>query len=192
MNTAYTLVYLILLPFIFILHPFKIIGRENISEGAAIVCANHSNITDPLLIAFGFKLKNKLHFMAKVELFGIPVIGWALKKSGVFPVNRSGSDISAIRTSMEYLKKGEKIMIFPEGTRVSSDDAVAAKTGAIRMASKLNVPIVPVNVPREKPPFRRITITIGEPYMLPKLSNSEFADESDRLMEKINELGMST
>jgi 1-acyl-sn-glycerol-3-phosphate acyltransferase len=185
---AYKFVYAVCFPFLWLLWHFRFTGRENIPEGAAIVCANHSNLTDPLFVAFGFTRKRHIHFMAKYELSQVPVLSFILRKIGVFFVKRGESDVTAIRNAMRYLKNGERIMMFPEGTRTSEDDAVAAKTGAIRLASKLGVPIVPVYIPRDKKLFRRLDIVIGEPYTIGKIGHDEFDEQANELMRRINTL----
>ena len=114
----------------------------SIPEGPAVVCGNHSNLVDPLLAAAAFGKRTFMHFIAKVELSTVPVIGWVLRKCGVCFVNRGESDIGAMRSMMRYLKRGDKIFIFPEGTRAGEDNMVDAKTGAVRLASKLQVPDV--------------------------------------------------
>lgn len=186
---AYNAVYSTLKPFANLLYPLRYEGRENIPEGPAIVCANHSNYVDPVLIALSFGRKNMLRFMAKKELFSIPVLGPILRKIGVFPVDRGSSDIDAVRTTMKCLKGGDKVLIFPEGTRVSDDDAVAAKTGAVRIASRMGAPIIPVYVPRRKKLFSRVRVRIGRPYYLHAESHEEYARCADELMERIRSLG---
>lgn len=189
MTTGYKIFYSILWPIFRILWPCKIYGRENIVDEASIICANHSSLIDPILVAFSFGRKRMIHFMAKFELSKVPVLSWILDKCGVFYVKRGESDIGAIRTAMKYLKGGERVMMFPEGTRVSSEDGGDAKRGAVSLASKLGVPIIPVNIPRDKKPFRRIEIHIGEAYYIDRLGREELEHKSEELMERINSLG---
>lgn len=193
MKTVYKIAYSIAFPFLFLLYRVKAIGRENIPAGAAVVCANHSNNSDPVLIAFAFTKRYQLHFMAKKELFKIPVLGAILKAAGMFSVDREGSDVAAIKTAMKYLKSGEKIGIFPEGRRVEGEDSAAAKTGAVMLAYKTGAPIVPVYVPREKRFFTKVPIVIGEPYKIEaegkKLTGADYGRLAAELMEKIEELG---
>lgn len=188
MSTGYKIVYHVLWPIVRLLYPCRYHGRENIVEGACIICANHSTYVDPLIVAFGFS-RQMIHFMAKYELSTVPVLGFILKKCGVFFVKRGESDIGAVRAALRYLKNGERIMMFPEGTRVSSDDSVAAKSGAIHIAAKLGVPIIPVHIPRNKRLFHRMEIHIGQAYTVPKLSHGEYDACAQELMDRINSLG---
>ncbi len=192
MTTGYKIIYAIIWPIFRVLWPCKIYGKENIVDGACIICANHSALIDPILIAFALGRKRMIHFMAKFELSTAPILGWILNKCGVFYVKRGESDIGAIRTAMKYLKNGERIMMFPEGTRVSSEDGGAAKRGAVSLASKLGVPIIPINIPRDKKPFRRIEIHIGEAYYIEKSGRDELEHRAAELMERINSLGGKT
>lgn len=181
----YTLARVLLAPFIRI----RVTGRENIPEGPVIVCAPHSSATDPIYVAFSLTRRTFLHFMAKKELFSIPVLGWIITKIGTISVDRGAADTTAIRNAMRSLKNGEKVGIFPEGTRVSSDEAADAKSGAIKIAAKMNVPILPVYLPRDKKLFRSIPVTIGKAYDVnpdkKKLSNEDYDILTDQLIEKI-------
>lgn len=185
---AYNAVYSAIKPLATFLYPLRHTGRENIPKGPAIVCANHSNYIDPVLVAFSFGRENLIHFMAKKEILSAPILGPILKKCGVFPVDRDNSDIDAIRTAMKCLKSGEKILIFPEGTRRNRDNAVEAKTGAVRIASKMQVPIIPVCIPRRKKIFGRVHINIGEPYYVEGSTHEDFLRLADELMDRINSM----
>lgn len=183
---------IILAPIFYFLFGLRVTGREKIPDGAAIVCANHSSFIDPVVLVFAFTRKYHLHLMAKVELFKNRLLGFFLRHIGTFPVDRSSTDIHAIKTALQYLRNGEKIGMFPEGTRVSEDDAVTAKNGAVKMADKTGAPIVPVYIPRRKGIFRKLPVVIGDPfYVNPekrKLTGEEFASITEELMEKIKEL----
>lgn len=172
------------------MHRVTVKGRENIPEGGAVICANHSSLKDPVALAFAMSLKHHPRFMAKIELMRVPILGFLLKKGGIFGVNRGNSDITAIKTAMKLLKDGEKVVIFPEGTRVESADASAAKTGAIMLASKVGVPILPVYIPRTKRLFKKIEVVIGKPYTIEKLKGGSeaYSVYARELMQKIEEL----
>lgn len=165
MRMVYLFLYCVIWPFFNFVHPCRAIGRANIPEGGALICANHTRLSDPLIIIFAFRKKYQLRAMAKVELLNIPILGWLLKKAGIFAVERGKSDIKAIKTAMKYLKSGEKVLMFPEGTRHKDGEFGDAKTGAAMLAVRTGVPIVPVYVPTEKKWFRRTPVVIGEPYL---------------------------
>ena len=176
-----------------IVYWFRFRRPYGIPNGPAIVCANHSSWIDPFIIAFAFGQKQHLHFMAKVELFGNKLIGGVISAIGSFRVRRGESDVASIKNVVRYLRAGDKVGIFPEGTRVSEDDSVSAKTGAVRMANRMNVPLVPVFIPRKKRFFRTMEIIVGEPFYVTgekgKLTPEEYRDAADDLMKRISALG---
>jgi 1-acyl-sn-glycerol-3-phosphate acyltransferase len=178
----------LLFPLVKAFYPMRCRGTENIPEGPAVVCANHSNYIDPLLVAAAFGKENYMHFMAKLELQRVPVVGAVLKKCGICFVDRGKSDIDAVRSMMRYLKRGEKVFIFPEGTRVEHDNEVEAKTGAVRIASKMKVPILPVYIPRGKKIFGRVELLVGKPYTVEGKTHEEYLRLADGVMERIYEL----
>ena len=191
MKRVYQLYYVLVYPFFWLFYRTHCIGRENLPEGPMILCASHSAYSDPVLIAFSLGFRRHPRFMAKQELLDLPVLGWLLKKIGVFGVRRGAADIGAIKTAIQILREGGTVALFPEGTRVSEDDAGAAKTGAIMLASRTGAPIVPMYVPRKKRLFSRVTTRIGSPYTIPRLKNGAEAYDgyAVELMEKIRALG---
>lgn len=165
MERWYRIIYCILYPFFNLVHPSRAIGRENLPEGGALICANHTKASDPLFIVFAFGLKHRVCAMAKAELLRVPVVGPLLAKAGVFGVERGKSDVSAIKTAIKLLKSGEKMIMFPEGTRRSEESQEhEAKTGVAMLALRTGVPIVPVYIPGKKPWFRPTPVVIGQPY----------------------------
>lgn len=152
MRGWYRFVYCLVWPFFNFIHPSKVIGRENIPQGGAMVCCNHTAMSDPLFLAFAFQLHNQLRAMAKAELLRVPVVGWVLGKAGVFGVERGKSDIAAIKLAMKFLRDGEKVLLFPEGTRVRSSKGEVSqpKSGAAMLAVRCGVPILPVYVPEKR------------------------------------------
>jgi len=189
---AFRVVFKLAAPVLCFFRPFEIIGKENMIAGAAMVCSNHSAMIDPFQIAIAFGIDDNVHVIAKIELFRIPVISFLLWKIGMICVDRSVNDIESIKTSLSYLKKGEKVVIFPEGTRLSEFDAQAAKSGAVKMAERAGVPVIPVFITRRKPFFRKSKVVIGEPYSIEKQKEKRNADDyakmSEELMGKIQAL----
>ena len=160
----YRFLYLVVWPFFNLFHPVRTVGREHIPEGAAVICPNHTALSDPFFVAFAFQKKNPLRVMAKIQLMRVPVIGWLLGKAGIFGVDRGHADMHAAKTALRCLKEGHKLLIFPEGTRVEEGENVDAKAGAAMFATRTGVPIVPMYIPAQKHWFRPTTVVIGEPY----------------------------
>jgi 1-acyl-sn-glycerol-3-phosphate acyltransferase len=180
-------------PFVRFFRPFEVLGSENISAGAAMVCANHSAMIDPFMIALALGIGSHVHVMAKIELFKIPVISQILSKLGMIRVNRDVLDGASIKSTLGYLKMGDKVVVFPEGTRASVYDEGAVKSGAVKIAERAGVPIVPVFIPRRKPFFRKSKLIIGEPYYIEKQREKRTAEDYARiskdLMRRIHALG---
>ena len=129
----YRLVYDVLRPIGALLYPQKFYGLENIPEGPAILCAPHSNVADPILISFALGRKTYVHHLAKAESKTMFIFGWLMKKAGSIFVKRGERDIDSFKQCMRVLKAGEKLIVFPEGTRVHGDAVVEPKSGVIQI-----------------------------------------------------------
>ena len=101
---------------------YRIIGRENIPEGGCVVCPNHIQLSDPPFAAVALSHRTPLRLMAKKELFqGNKLFAWLIAALGAFPVDREGADITAIKTALSSVKAGQKLIIFPQGTRGAAE-----------------------------------------------------------------------
>ena len=194
MNKFYSLVYSVLWVLAGILFPWKVVGRENVpQEGGVVICANHTSFLDPILVLLAATKKRQIHVVAKAELFKIPVLNWILKGIEMIPVKRGMSDVTAFKESLRVLRNGEPLLIFPEGTRVKEGQEVEAHPGAIVMAARSNVPVLPVYIGKKKRLFRKTDVVFGEPYMLQfegrKPTHEASQHMTDELMKKISALG---
>ena len=189
----YRFLYLVVWPFFNLFHPVRTVGREHIPEGAAVICPNHTALSDPFFVAFAFQKKNPLRVMAKIQLMRVPVIGWLLGKAGIFGVDRGHADMHAAKTALRCLKEGHKLLIFPAGTRVEEGENVDAKAGAAMFATRTGVPIVPMYIPAQKHWFRPTTVVIGEPYYPQIQGRRATAEENQEIareiMRRIHALG---
>ena len=189
----YKFFYAIVWPFIMLFYPMKFIGKENIPEGGALVCANHSSAVDPFFLAFALGRNRQIRAMAKESLLNIFFIGKILKLVGTFGVRRGASDIHAVKYALEELKKGEYVVLFPEGTRVKSREAGEPKTGAAMLATRTGVNVLPVYIPIHKKPFRINRVYIGKPYnMIPegkRATSKDYETFTADLMDRIYDLG---
>jgi len=170
-------------------------GRENVPQGATMVCANHSNLADPILVSLAFGTSHFMHYIAKIELFRIPILSAVITKLGAISVDRDLADIATIKATLTYLKNDGKVVIFPEGTRTKQGEKVEVKTGAVKIAERTGVPIVPIYVEREKKLFRKLALIIGEPYTIEKQKEKRHAEEytalSEESMNKIEAMGIN-
>lgn len=179
MNLVYVLAYIVLWPVFRIFLPTKAVNKHNLPDRGALYCANHTRLNDPLFVAYALGLSRQIHVMAKDEIMHWPVLGWILKKGGIFGVKRGKADVAAVRTALTYLKNGENLLLFPEGTRHQDGDMGDAKTGAAMLAVRTGVPIVPIYIPAEKQWFRFTPVVFGEPYY-PKVAGRKGTSEEYR------------
>ena len=153
-----------------ILHPVTVEGMEKLPEHGALLCPNHSSNWDPILVALKLPVNYRLHIMGKEELFRYKLLGWLLGKCGVFPVNRGATDIQAVKTSIQAIKQGDNLLIFPEGTVIRNgigcvDGLPAhAKGGVAVIGVRTGATMIPVFVDGAKKPFHRTRIIFGDPY----------------------------
>ncbi len=173
---------------------FSVTGKENVPQtGGVMLVANHVSYLDPPLL--GSSVDRMVHFVAKAELFKIPLLSWALPRVGAFPVARGAADRKSIRHAIDLLKSGEVVGIFPEGTRSRTGEMLPPQRGAAMIAIRTGVPIVPVGLSGTfrpvrwktwRPEFRRISVKIGEPLDL-----SGIDLESREASAQISELMMA-
>jgi 1-acyl-sn-glycerol-3-phosphate acyltransferase len=161
-------------------------------KGAALIVSNHLSLIDPFVVAYA---ANRLvNFMGKEELFGLPVLGFLIRKLGSFPVDRSRTDPAAMRTAMGVLKGGELLGMFPEGTRSTTGEMIEFRTGAARLAARMGVPMIPAavfNTNKAMPPGKllrpaRLVVRFGEPFELTELhENPKDPEALERALELI-------
>lgn len=143
-----------------IVRGFKVEGLENLpQQGPVIVVANHVSYMDP--VAIGCALNRQVHYLAKEELFSLPVLGWIISHLGTFPVKRGSGDRGAIRACLEVLQTGECFGIFPEGTRNKGRILMPFKSGAALLAAKTGAPLLPIALLGTKGFSAKITVRIG-------------------------------
>jgi glycerol-3-phosphate dehydrogenase (NAD(P)+) len=130
----------------FILAYFRLrrLGREHIPDGGVLLAANHRSFLDPF--AIGCCLPRPIYFAAKEELFRNPLVGWFLNCMGAFPVRRGASDEESVDTALALLERGEAVVIFPEGTRITAGSLARPKRGVGRLALQSGAPVVPIAI----------------------------------------------
>ncbi|HEY8298655.1 MAG TPA: lysophospholipid acyltransferase family protein [Candidatus Baltobacteraceae bacterium] len=169
----------------------RVSGRENVPRtGPVIIACNHRSYLDPP--ALGTASPRRVRYMAKKELFDIPVLGPMIASFGAYPVDRTGTPMAAIRRSVDVLRAGGCIGIFPEGTR-NRDGSEAARQGVALLASLATAPVVPACVvggDRAKA-LHQIKVAFGPPLALPanrKATREEMAKFTEQVMSEIRSL----
>jgi len=178
---------------------FKVYGRENlIEEGAAILASNHQSYLDPPCI--GMACRNDIYYLARNTLYQRPLIGPLLKRLNTVPVDRDRGDVSSIKAIIRLLQSGQRVIIFPEGTRSSDGKLQPARAGLGMIIAKTVAPVVPVRVfgsyealPRAGGiKFRPVSVVVGKPMRFTeddvKGDRDVYQTLSNRVMEKIASL----
>ena len=175
----------------------QLIGRENIPQkNSYIMVSNHGSLLDPPLL--GHALRRNISFMAKAELFKIPLLGFIIKACGAYPVKRGIVDKNTIKTACKKLSNENCIGIFIDGTRQKNGRVNKPKQGAALLAfknQKLLLPVAIVNSHRLIrfkffiPLFSKIVIKVGEPVQPPQSSSKDDLNSvTIYLQDKINNL----
>lgn len=164
-----------------IMYGVKVINIEKLpKEGSFLLCSNHLNAQDPLVI--GTNLKMYMSCMAKKELFKNKIAAWFFTVNGAFPVDRNSNDISAVKRAIKILKSGESMLLFPEGTRNFTSIPLEAKAGVAMIAVKAKVPVVPITINANYKFFNKISLTIGEPLYLDDYYDKRMKSEDYQLI----------
>ena len=179
--------------FLFPLHRLlwrvKIEGAEHIPAGGAVLAPNHDSLLDPFFL--GLATPRIVHYMAKAELWEIPLLGPIVESFASFPVLRGESDGAAIGAALELLGRGELLGVFPQGTCLPYRDR-RWRRGAARLALEADCPLVPVALvhteqafqPRtRKIGFPQVRVLVGEPLLPSGPATLEAAEELTARLE---------
>ncbi len=169
----------------------KIEGLDHISSPPYVFMCNHQSALD--IHALITRLPFSFKWIAKRQLFAIPLFGWALKKAGYISIDRENprEALKAVEEASRKIKEGTNIMIFPEGTRSPDGRLLPFKKGVFTLALRAMVPVVPIgiygsnelqpkvsSIPRKK---GVIYIEIGNPIVLEGMDRSQ----KTRLMDNV-------
>jgi 1-acyl-sn-glycerol-3-phosphate acyltransferase len=172
-----------------LLYRVKIEGLQHIpAQGPVILCSNHISLLDPPLV--GTYLSRKLRYMAKAELFRIPLFGRLITHLGAVPVKRGGVSKETIKRVLEILRQGEMICIFPEGTR--SSQLSMGKKGAASFALKTGATVIPAAIIGDYKLFRPMKLIYGSPVDLDPYREDASSDQleaaTNAIMDAIRRL----
>jgi 1-acyl-sn-glycerol-3-phosphate acyltransferase len=174
-----------------------VVGADNIPlTGPVIIAPIHRSNVD-----FAFSLfisPRKIFFMAKEGVFHPAIFGALLLRLGAFPVNRNSADRESMRLAEEVLKRGQALILFPEGTRKTGTSIEALHDGVVFIASRSGAKIVPVGIAGSEqampvgaklPRFAKIQIVVGKPIDPPmgegRVSRSQIAEKTEALRQEL-------
>jgi 1-acyl-sn-glycerol-3-phosphate acyltransferase len=198
----------ILLAILRVVLRLRVEGAERAPHEGVLVVSNHLHNADPILTTIAYPYP--IHYMAKKEVFRIPVLKLILRWAGAFPVDRGKSDRNAIRRADAALGRGIAVGMYPEGTRSVTRALASAHAGVGLLALRNEAPVLPVVVTgTERLPFngtkgraqasakipdpghKGVRILFGEPFRIPREIDGRrvSADEAtDRIMVEIARL----
>ncbi|WP_455582698.1 lysophospholipid acyltransferase family protein [Dysosmobacter sp.] len=185
MNRFFRFVWTVFGPIVFFFHPVQVEGLETLPSGGVLLCANHASNWDPLLLGLSLPIDYHMRPMAKDSLFRVPLLSWAVRKLGAFPVARGQSDINAVKTAIKAIRDGENLLVFPEGTRVEKEGDMPAKGGAAVIGIRTGATFVPVFVDGKKRLFHRTRIIFGEPYKPAYTGRHGTAEEVQAIADEV-------
>jgi 1-acyl-sn-glycerol-3-phosphate acyltransferase len=170
----------------------RVEGLENVPpDGAAILASNHVAWIDIPLVAY--PVPRITHYMGKIELFQVPILGWVIGVTGSFPVRRGEGDRESLRIAERLLGEGQLMAIFPEGHR-SDGQLIRGLPGVALIAFRANAPVVPVAIINSRQVFRMghivihrptVTIRYGAPFLLSKRGARHTRDDLERGVDEI-------
>ena len=114
------------------------------TDGPLIIAPNHVTYADPVLVWLPIRLR--VHFMAWDALFDVPGFSWVIRRLRAFPVQLESADPRSTREAVRLLQAGQSVMIFPEAARSLDGRLQRFRPGAFRLASSLQVPVLPVTI----------------------------------------------
>lgn len=180
-----SVVYAVLKP----LYRIQIIGKENVpNDGGVLLCANHIHALDPPVV--GITAPRPVHFMAKEELFSMPILKHLVPHLNAFPVKRGMSDREALRKGLAILKEGNVLGIFPEGTRSETGELGKGLAGAGFFALRTDAQVVPCAVIGPYKKFKKLKIVYGKPIDFTEVRKNKTSaeDATELIMTEIRKL----
>lgn len=172
----------------------RVEGRENLPKsGPYIIVSNHINWKDPPLISISLDLS--VRYMAKIQAFGYPLLGYIVRATGAFPVRRGEGDRRALVTALRVLAGGQILGFFPEGHRSETGALLRGKPGVGFLAARAgDVPVVPIAMIGTKQSLPRLifgghaVLRVGQPFHVAELTADERRDEqaiTDAVMRRV-------
>lgn len=169
-----------------IVYRMKIVGKENIpKQGQVIICGNHRSFLDPPLIEV--TCGRYVRFLAKEELTENKFLAFLGYIFDAILVKRDSKEIKALKESMQTLKNGDCLAIFPEGTRNGIEKGEKVKDGAAFFAVRSGAPVIPCGIKGGTKENKKVTITYGKPLDFSVYKGSKNKEVLDKITQEIME-----
>ena len=182
-------------PLLWLLRPIRLTpeGKKYTErlEGAAILSANHTSFFDPFAVGLTFWRRRIFFFVAEVVMKGA-FRSFLLKGVGCIKVERSIADVEALKKAIGILKEGHPLTVFPQGGIKDGDGVEALKSGAVLMALRADVPIIPMYIYKRKHWYSRLKVVIGKTIYPSQMttkkipSTADITNISEALMQEMN------
>ena len=174
---------------------FRCLGRNRIPRrGGCIIACSHQSFLDPIIV--GFSCSRAVNYLARSTLFKNKVFAALIRSYGAMELEREEADVKALKKCVERLRRGEIVLLFPEGTRTRTGEIAPLKPGVFLMSSRAGVPVVPAAIegsleswPRGRlfPRPAPLRIAYGVP-IYPGRGGSSYREMALRLRREMQEL----
>lgn len=183
------------------LFDYRVIGAEKLHfPGPALIVSNHVSFLDPPFVALAFD--DVVHSFARKTLFDHPLAGMILRSWQCVAIDRDKPDAASLKATIRLLRGGEKVLMFPEGTRSADGNLQSAEAGVGLFIAKAQAPVLPVRLfgtfeayPRGAKTLRpaRVTLVVGDLWQPDVTTYSQTGKElyqalADEVMGRIGEL----
>ncbi len=198
MTKVYRVIYSIFVHPVRAIFRIRVVNPEKIPKtGGCIVCANHTSMLDVLILSAA--LRRQVRYMAKKELFKIPLLRGLIKILGAYPVDRGGADVGSIRRTISLIEEGQMIGIFPQGTRHPGEDPAKTdvKHGVGMITWHAKTTVVPAYIRAKNNRvrfFRRTELVVGDPipyeaFAFDRGGKAEYVAATEQIFTAVCALG---
>ena len=174
---------------------FHSVGMNRMpATGNALLCSNHQSNLDPALI--GLACPRVMNYMARKTLFKSWFFRWLISNLDAIPIDRDGLGVAGIKESMKRLKRGEMVLIFPEGTRTLDGQLGHFKPGFLALARRNKAPLVPMALAgafeawpkgQKLPKSKQVALVVGDPIAHQQYSTMSDEDAVNLLRDRIHD-----
>ena len=161
--------------------------KASLVKDGVLIASNHVTWTDPIMLYCVF-WRRRLRFWATKDLFQKPLVNFLFRSAGCIPIDKDNFNMATLRHSVDLLKNGKALLIFPEGEVNQQGETLSFKSGIVLMSQLSGAPIQPVFLVRPKKWYHRNVAIVGEPIDVRGMcSRFPTVDELQTVSEKVRE-----